>query len=307
MSETTPAPEARDGDSRAGLVLALTVYLLWGFLPLYLKLLAHIPALEVVAHRILWSLPLALVALLVMRRTAALRAAMGNPKMLAQAALTAGLVSVNWGVYVWAVSADRVIDAALGYYINPLFSVFLGAVLLGESLKPLQVAAIALAAVAVGILTWEAGTLPWIALTLAFSWGMYGFFRKTLLIGPNQGFTLEVLILSVPALGYVIWLEAQGAGHFLTTGARDTWLLLGCGVVTAVPLLIFANAAKRLRISTIGMMQYIAPTMVFALAVFVFKEPFSTAKLVAFTLIWSALVLFTISMLAQARARAVAG
>ncbi len=296
------APQPQNEDTLAGFLLALCVYSLWGFLPLYLKLLAHIPPAEVVAHRIIWSVPLAGVVLILVGRTRDLRAALASPKMVAQAALTAAFVSINWGVYVWAVTSGRTLDAALGYYINPLFSVFLAAVLLGERLTRLQAAAIALAALAVGILTWETGSLPWVSLALTFSWGFYAFFRKTLPIGPNQGFFLEVLILLGPSLAYVIFLEARGHGHFLAPGWRDTALLLGGGVVTAGPLMIYANAAKRLRLSTIGMMQYIAPTMIFLIAVFVFDEPFSQVKLVAFVLIWTALALFSIAMLRGRRA-----
>ena len=299
---TTPGNE----DSLAGFGFALAAYLFWGFLPLFMKLVAHISPAEVVAHRILWSVPIAGTVLVLIGRTADLRRALASPKMVMQAALTAALVSVNWGIYVWAIFAERALDAALGYYINPLFSVFLGAVLLGEKLRPLQMAAIGLAACAVALLTWEAGSLPWVALALATTWGFYAFFRKTLPIGPNQGFTLEVLILSLPALAYVLWLEAQGQGHFLRTGLRDTLLLLGCGAVTALPLMVYANAAKRLRMSTIGMMQYIAPTMIFLLAIFVFKEPFASTRFVAFGLIWAALGLYSISMLANARARSAA-
>lgn len=295
------AATARNEDSARGFAFALSAYLFWGFLPFYMKAVAHIPPAEVVAHRIIWSVPIAGAVLVGLGRTADVRAALANPRMVAQAALTAALVSVNWGIYVWAIGAGRALDTALGYYINPLFSVFLGAALLGERLRPLQMAAILLAAVAVAILTWETGSLPWVSLSLALSWGFYAFFRKTLPIGPNQGFFLEVLILSLPAAAYLVWLESTGAGHFLTTGSADTGLLLGCGFVTAIPLMVYANGAKLLRLSTIGMMQYIAPTMIFLIAVFAFGEPFAPAKMAAFALIWTALVLYTVSMLRQAR------
>ena len=304
MPADTPAlPQTASGDTLPGFFYALSAYLLWGFLPFYMKAVAHIPTVEVIAHRVLWSLPIAGAVLVVIGRTAALRAALRNPRMLAQGALTAALISVNWGIYVWAIGAGRALDTALGYYINPLFSVLLGAVLLGERLLPVQKAAIALAAAAVGLLTWETGTLPWVALALTLSWGFYAFFRKTLPIGPNQGFFLEVLILALPALGYVLWAAGRGEGHFLTGAPRDTALLLGCGVVTAVPLMLYANGAKLLRLTTIAMMQYIAPTMIFLVAVFVFREPFSTTRLVAFAMIWAALALFSGAMWAGARAR----
>ncbi|MBN9052281.1 MAG: EamA family transporter RarD, partial [Rhizobiales bacterium] len=233
-------------------------------------------------------------------------AALRSPRMLAMATLTAVLITVNWGIYVWAIGAGRAIETALGYYINPLFSVFLGAVLLKEKLGKAQMVAIALAACAVAILAFDAGGLPWVSIGLCFSWGFYAFFRKTLPVGPNQGFFLEVLLLSVPALAYVVWLEATGQGHFGDTGMADMLWLLACGIVTAVPLMIYANGAKLLRLSTIGIMQYIAPTMIFLIAVFAFGEPFGTTKLIAFGFIWAALFIYSGSMLHTARARRLA-
>lgn len=284
-----------------GFLFALSAYLLWGFLPFYMKAVAHIPSAEVVAHRIVWSVPIAGVLLLWLGRTADIGVALRTPRTLAMGALTAALITLNWGVYVWAIAADRALETALGYYINPLLSVFLGAVLLGERLDRAQQAAIGLAVIAVAILTWETGGLPWVSLALAVSWGFYAFFKKTLPIGPAQGFFLEILILSVPSLGYIAWLETQGLGHFGDTGPTDILLLLGCGLVTAVPLILYANGAKLLRLSTIGIMQYIAPTMIFVIAVFVFREPFSGERAVAFSLIWVALIIYSWSMFAQAR------
>lgn len=303
MADAKTPSGLEDGDSPRGFAFALTAYLLWGFLPFFMKAVAHIPATEVVAHRIVWSVPIAGLVLLWLGRTADIRAALRSPRMLAMATLTAALVTVNWGIYVWAIGADRAIETALGYYINPLFSIFLGAVLLKERPDRAQVVAIALAALAVAILAFDAGGLPWVSIGLCISWGFYAFFRKTLPIGPNQGFFLEVLLLSVPALGYIVWLEASGQGHFGDTGMGDVLLLLACGVVTAVPLMVYANGAKLLRLSTIGIMQYIAPTMIFIIAVFVFNEPFGTAKLVAFVFIWLALFIYSGSMLRSVRAR----
>ena len=221
-------------------------------------------------------------------RTADFKAALRSPRMLGMAALTAMLITVNWSLYVWAIAVGRTVETALGYYINPLVSVMVGAIVLGERLTRLQLAAVVLAAVAVVVLTVKSGKLPWVSLALAFSFAAYGFFRKTLPIGPSQGFLLEVLILSIPALAYVLYLEATGQGHFLTSTWQDTALLLCCGPVTAVPLLMFAFGAKLLRLSTIGIMQYIAPTMVFLIAVLAFGAPFRTAPAVAFVLPWAA-------------------
>lgn len=282
------------GDTRAGFLLALAAYLLWGFLPFYMKAVAHISPAEVVAHRIVWSVPIAAAVLVWLKRTDELKKAIRDPRMLAQAALTASIVSVNWGVYVWAIGAGRALETALGYYINPLFSIFLAFMLLGERLRPLQYAAIALAALAVLIVTWGEG-VPWVSLALTVSWGFYAYFRKALPIGPNQGFLLEVLILSVPALAYIAWLTATGKGVFFS-GGRDMWLLMFSGVVTAVPLMLYANGAKLLRLSTIGIMQYIAPSMIFVIAIFIFHEPFDATRAAAFALIWVALALYTFAM-----------
>ncbi|MHA6265654.1 EamA family transporter RarD [Aliiroseovarius sp. CAU 1755] len=289
-------------DTPQGLGLAISAYFLWGFLPLYMKAVAHMPAIEVVAHRVIWSVPVAGVILIATGRTRALREAIANPRMLMLAVLTAGLISVNWGIYVWAIAHEQALEAALGYYINPLFSILLGTVLLGERMNRAQMVAVALAFIAVVILTLDAGRLPVVAIGLTLTWGFYALCKKSLPIGPNQGFLLEVLILLIPALGCMVWLTAQGQSHFLLTGL-DTALLLGCGVVTAVPLMLYANGAKLLRLSTIAILQYIAPTMIFLVAVFVFGEPFEGAKQIAFPLIWLALVIYTTSMLRGMRRR----
>jgi len=306
MADENASGATQTGDSPRGFMFALVAYLLWGFLPFFMKAVAHIPAPEVVAHRIIWSVPLAGLVLVWLGRTSEVKAALRSPRMIAMATLTAVLITVNWGIYVWAIGAGRAIETALGYYINPLFSIFLGAVLLKEKPSPAQMVAIGLAACAVAILAFDAGGLPWVSLGLCFSWGFYTFFRKTLPIGPNQGFFLEVLLLSVPALGYVVWLEVTGRGHFGDTGTADVLWLLSCGIVTAIPLMIYANGAKLLKLSTIGILQYIAPTMIFIIAVFAFGEPFGTTKLVAFAFIWAALFLYSGSMLRMARAKRLA-
>ena len=298
MSDATqPRPAAQGEDSLPGYLFATSAYVLWGFLPLYMKALAHVSPIEVIVHRVVWSLPVALALLWLLGRTRDLKAALRSPRMLGMAAMTAAIISVNWGIYIWAIAAGRTLDAALGYYINPLFSIFLGAVLLRERIGRRQGVAIALAAVAVAILTWEAGRLPVVALGLTVTWGLYAFLKKWLPIGPNQGFALEVLILFPPALGWMLWLGVSGGGHFLEGSLSDTALLWGLGIVTAGPLILYANGAKKLRLSTIAVLQYIAPTMIFLTAVFVFHEPFSTVKAVAFALIWTALLIYTLPML----------
>ncbi|MFE3837044.1 EamA family transporter RarD [Pseudogemmobacter sonorensis] len=295
QSESARSESARS-ESRTGFFYALGAYLLWGLLPVYMKALSHVAPVEVVAHRVIWSVPVALGVLIWLGRTSDLRAALRQPRMLAMAAVNAALISVNWGIYVWAVGAGRALDAALGYYINPLFSVFLGAVLLGERLRPTQWLALGLAAGGVALVTWEAGSLPLVALSLTLTFGFYAYFKRALPIGPNQGFALEVLILLPFGIGFYLWFALRGESHFLTGNALDSLLLLGCGVVTAVPLILYANGAKRLRLTTIAMMQYIAPTMIFLTAVFVFGEPFGGRRLLAFGLIWSGLAIYTLAL-----------
>ena len=298
MSMTSEKPKPK-GDTREGFIIALATYFLWGFLPFYLKAVAHIPAAEVVAHRIVWSVPLAGAVILLSGKFAEIRRAFASPHTLALAALTAAIITINWGIYVWSIAAGRALESALGYYINPLFSIFLASALLGEKLTRLQIIAVLLAACAVIFLAVEQGHLPWVSIGLTFSWGFYAFFKRTLKVGATEGFFLEVLLLSVPASGYVIWLEAGSKGHFLADNTYDTMLLLFAGVVTAVPLIMYAHAAKLLRLSTIGIMQYIAPTMIFLVAIFAFGEPFGTVKLVAFMLIWTALALYSWSLFAN--------
>lgn len=292
-----PTLSANQGEARVGFACAMSAYLLWGFLPFFLKAVGHIPAAEVVAHRVVWSIPVAGAAILLAGRTAELKQALRNPRMIAMGALTATVLTVNWSLYVWAVGSGRAVEGALGYYINPLFSVFLAGLLLGERLKPAQVGAIALAVAAVALLGWESGGLPWVSLGLAGSWGVYALLKKMLPIGPNQGFFLEVLLLCPAALIYLAWIRFTDGGHFGPTGWGDVMLLLLSSPVTAVPLILYANGAKRLKLSTIAVMQYIAPTMVFLIAVFIFHEPFSAVRALAFALIWAALAVYTVSML----------
>lgn len=284
-------------DSLRGFGFALGAYLAWGVLPLFMKALAHISPAEVLVHRVIWSLPIALAVVIWTRRMGDIGAAFRQPRVLGMAVVMALLVSLNWGIYVWAIGAGHALDAALGYYINPLFSVFLGAVVLKERLSRPQMVALVIAAAAVALVTYEAGKLPLVALGLTATWGVYAFFKKSLPIGANQGFLLEIMLLTPFALGYFGYLLATGQGHFFAGVPRDTLLLGLCGVITAVPLMLYANGAKLLRLSTIAVMQYMIPTMIFLTAVFVFGEEFGAARMVAFPMIWAALILYTWSYL----------
>lgn len=282
-------------DHPRGFVFAVVAYLLWGFLPIYMKAVSQFPAAEVVAHRVIWSVPVAMILLIVLRRTSDLKTALRSKRILGMALITASLISVNWLTYVYAIATDRTLEAALGYYINPLCSVFLGFALLGEKLTQRQWVAIFITVLAVGVLSYEVGTLPWLSLILPITWAFYALFKRSFPIGPNQGFLLEVLILSPIALGYLIYLSLIGKNHFFAFDWTSTVLLVGLGAVTAIPLIVYANGAKLLKLSTIAMLQYIAPTLIFLVAVFLFGEEFGWAKRVAFPMIWVALLIFTSS------------
>ena len=289
-------------DTPRGFAFAGAAFLIWGTLPFYFKTLAHVPTVEVIAHRIIWAVPVALIVLIWLGRTDDLRAALRNSRMLGMAFVTAALISVNWGTYVWLIQSGRAMEAALGYYINPIFVVALGAGLLGDRLSVRQWGAVALACAAVVVLTVEAGALPIGALLLVFSWGGYAFFKRALPIGPNQGFTLEALILTPCAVGFLVWAYFQGDLFLARASGLDWIMLLGCGVITAVPLMLYANGAKGLTLSTIAIAGYTIPTMIFLISVFVFAEPFEGARRIAFPMIWGAMGLYIWEVLRKRRA-----
>lgn len=295
MPAETPEPTR-------GYAYALSAYLIWGLvLPIFLKALANVAPLEVLAHRILWALPLA-VAILVALGSWRGIGRLFRPRLLALAGLAAALISVNWGVYIYAVGAGHTVEAALGYYINPLVNVALAAVFLRERPSRVQLLAIALAAVGVLVLTVQTGGLPWVSLVLAVSFGIYGLIRKTMPLDASEGFFLEVLILTPFALALALWFVASGANHF-GAGARESWLLVMAGPLTAIPLILYAAGARLLRYTTIGLLQYLSPTLIALTAVFVFGEPFGTPQAVAFAFIWTALAIYTGAMLHGRRAR----
>jgi chloramphenicol-sensitive protein RarD len=297
MSNKPPA-----ADPPQGIAFALGAYLWWGLLPLYMKALVHIPPAEVLAHRVLWSLPVAALLLTLTRKWGALRAALRSWRLLGMAAATATLLSINWGIYIWAISTERTLEAAMGYFINPLFSILLGAWLLREPLSKLQWTAVGLVTVAVVVFTAEAGQLPWGALGLVLSWSLFALLKKELPLGANEGFFIEIAMLATPALLYLGVAEHQGSATFGHGDWGDSLMLAAAGIVTTVPLVLYGNGAKLLRLSTIGILQYSAPTMIFLIAVFVFHEPFGPGKLVGFVLIWIALLLYTAPMLIKRRA-----
>lgn len=287
---------------RNGPLLAALAYILWGIFPIYIKQVAQVPALEVVAHRSVWSLVFMLALLAVLKRFAWLREVVRQPKVLAVFTLSALLLSANWLVYVWAVSHDRLLDASLGYFINPLVNVMLGFLVLHERPRPWQWAAVALAAAGVLWLAIAAGQLPWIALVLAASFGLYGLLRKTATLGAIEGLTLETLVLAPLTIGVLLWFSLGGRGAFARGDlALDVWLVLA-GPFTAVPLLLFAAGARRVTMATLGLLQYLGPTIGFLLGVFVYHEPFDPARGVGFALIWTALLIYSGESLLRLRA-----
>jgi len=287
----------------AGFVAALCAYGAWGLLPFYMKAVSHIPIIEIVAHRVIWAVPVTGILLLCLGRTHDLVKALKSPKTLLLACLTSALISVNWILYIWAVSNYRTLDAALGYYINPLFNVLVGALFLRERLNRPQWIAVALAFVAVVLLTIELQGLPFLALALPVTFGCYSLLRKSLPIGAAQGFMLEVLILFFPALAAEIFFIIKGTSLFWQTQSFDPLLLLAAGPITALPLILFTLGARALSFITIGLMQYIVPTALFVIAIFVFHEPFSLNQLIAFALIWTGLALYSFATIKQMRRR----
>ena len=288
------------GASR-GLAFAVGAYGIWGLcLPLYMKALSHVSPLEIVGHRVIWAIPCGILLLWWQGLLPGLARHLRDPRTFALATLTAALISVNWGVYVYAITSGQALSAALGYYINPLVNVLLGAVFLAERPDRTQGAAVALAALGVAIMTAKAGGLPWMSLVLAGSFGTYGLLRKVVPVGATEGFTLEVLILAVPAMALLAALPGEGPLHHTGT---DMALLIGAGPLTAVPLILYAAGARLLHYATIGILQYIVPTLIFLTAVFLFDEPFGLWQLVAFAFIWSALAVYSWSLLDSARAR----
>jgi len=291
----------------AGLAAGIAAYACWGFVPLYFKAVSAAPPLEVLAHRIAWSLVLLL--LLVSRRgqRGALRAVLRPGRTLAMLSAASVLIAVNWLVYIWAVAAGRVMEGSLGYFINPLVSVALGVVVLGERLERPVGIAVAVASLGVVWLTLGLGHPPWIALTLAFSFGSYGLLRKLVPVGAVLGLCVETLLLAPLALGYLGVVGASGRLAFASGSLRLDVLLLLAGPITAVPLLLFAAAARRLPLSTLGFLQYLSPTLQLLLAVLVFKEPLDAARAGAFAFIWTGLAIFTIHSLREGWTRIVSG
>ncbi len=277
-----------------GIVFASLAYLAWGLFPLYFLQVAEVPALEVVMHRTVWSMLFMLVLLLVLRRWAWLRGLSRQPKILAAFALSAMLLASNWLVYVWAVQHQHLLDASLGYFINPLVNIALGFFFLHERPRRLQWLAVAIATLGVGWLAWQTGHPPWVALTLGLTFGFYGLLRKVATLGAMEGLTLETMMLTPFAIGAIAWWTWQGSSAMSQGHTATNLWLLAAGPLTAIPLLLFAAGARRIPMTTLGLLQYIGPTLQFTLGVYVFHEAFSPSRLIGFVLIWSALLLYSV-------------
>jgi chloramphenicol-sensitive protein RarD len=289
---------------RRGLALGLGAYLCWGFLPLYFPLLAPAGPVEIIAHRVVWSLLFCLVILLVTRTWGAFTTALRDRRMLATLALAGVLVGINWLVYVYGVLSGHTIDTALGYYINPLVTVAFAVLLLGERLRPAQWLAIGTGAAAVVVITVGVGRLPWIALTLAGSFGVYGLIKNRVgrTVPALASLAVETAVLSPVALAYLAWLGATGASQLGANGPAHTTALVASGIITAIPLLLFGGAARRLPLSVVGLLQYLAPTLQFLIGVLVFGEEMPAARWWGFALVWMALVILTADGLRTGRA-----
>ncbi|WP_208281372.1 EamA family transporter RarD [Massilia oculi] len=277
---------------RSGIIYAALAFLCWGLFPIYFHALGDVPPMQILAHRMLWSLGFLLIVLVLRRQWKWLNV-VRQPRVFFSFVLSAVLLSANWLVYIWSVTNHHVIEASLGYFINPLVNIMLGYLILKERLRTIQWVAIAIAALGVAWLTWQTGTVPWIALFLAFSFGSYGLLRKTAALGALEGLSFETVVLFPLAAAYVIWLTVNGQNVFINTDSDTTRVLLVmAGPLTAIPLLLFASGARRIPLSILGLLQYLSPTLQFLLGVWLFKEAFTADRLVGFALIWSALILF---------------
>jgi len=286
-----------------GILYAAAAYIIWGLLPLYWKALQGVPALEILAHRIVWSLIFVSVILTVRHKWSFVKPALRDRRIVLTFVASGLLLSVNWFTYIWAVNDGHIVETSLGYFINPLVNVLLGYVVLKERMRPAQWAAIALAAAGVLYLTLSYGSFPWIALTLAFSFGTYGLLRKTAKLNSAEGLAMETAVLFLPAAGYLLLLQSQGAGSFAGGDLSTTLLLFFAGAATSIPLLFFAAGARLILLASLGLLQYIAPTLQFLIGVLVYDEPFGISRLIGFSIIWLALILYSAEGLAHYRRR----
>lgn len=276
-------------------------FFIWGLFPLYWRLLSAVPPTQIMAHRIVWCAALAGGFLTFSKGPMWWRAVVAQPRLLAMLCASALMIGTNWWLYIWAVNAGHIVETSLGYFINPLVSVLLGVVVLREKLRPGQWLAVAIAAVGVAYITWSFGALPWIALTLALSFGTYGLLRKLAVVPAVDGLAIESSVLFLPALGYLLLMESRGMGVFGHLSLHTSILLGVAGIVTALPLVLFAYGARRIPLATVGFLQYIAPTLQLLIGVFVFHESFTHTHLIGFGAIWAALLIYMLDGLLRPR------
>ena len=285
--------------AKQGVIFALCAYTFWGIAPVYFKLVKQVPAFEILAHRIIWAFVLVLILILAMRRMDRILPIVRSPKLVFRLAIATVLLAGNWFLFIWAINTDHLLDASLGYYINPLLNVAIGMLFFGEKMRRLQLVAIALAVVGVGIQVVTFGAVPWVALALASSFATYGAIRKRLPVDSISGLWLETAILAPVMLSYLVFFAQSSASDLTTNPWHLNALLVAAGLVTTIPLLCFTAAAQRIRYSTLGFFQYIAPSLMFLLAVLVYGEPLQESKLITFVIIWSALALYSIDSVIQ--------
>jgi chloramphenicol-sensitive protein RarD len=288
-------------ESRRGLLLGVAAYGLWGAFPLYWPLLEPAGAIEILAHRIVWSLVVMGILVLALQRRQVVRGLVADRRVFRLLALAACLVTVNWATYIWSVNNGHVVESSLGYFINPLVTVLMGVFILGERLRPVQWGAMGVAALAVGVLTVDYGRLPWVALILAFSFGSYGLCKKQANAPAIESLTLETMVIGPVALAYVGWLTWHAESSFGSHGVGHALLLMTTGIVTAVPLVCFGGAAIRVPMVTLGLLQYLAPLLQFGLGIVYFHEDMPAGRWIGFGLVWVALVIFTVESLRRRR------
>jgi chloramphenicol-sensitive protein RarD len=286
-------PSTSQKESLSGVLFASSAFLIWGLSPIYWKALRDIPALEIIMHRVIWSCLFLVIVLVFIGCRTEFTTAVKKPRTFMILLPSTLLLGFNWFIYIWSVNNDHVLQASLGYFINPLINVLLGMVFLKERLRRLQTVSLILAGVAVLYLTLQYGEFPWIALSLAFAFGFYGLIRKVAPISSLVGLSVEMLLLSGPALAYILFLHAKGVGALFRISVKIDLFLMGSAFLTAFPLLLFILGTRRLNLSTIGFLQYIAPSCMFILGVFLFNEPLSSAQIFAFVLIWTALFIYS--------------
>lgn len=286
-----------------GVLYGISAYLMWGFFPIYFKALQVVPSLEIMLHRVVWSFIFVASLIILRQEWPKLRESLRKPRLLLVYILSALLLATNWLVYIYGINSGQIVETSLGYFINPLVSVALGVIILRERLRPLQWAAIGIAALAVIYLTVQVGSPPWIALALAFSFGLYGLIKKIAPLGALQGLSLETGLLFLPAALYLLYSYFQGMGAFGREGLSVTILLALAGIITALPLLLFSSAARAISLTLLGILQYIAPTVQFLLGVYLYNEVFTLTRLIGFSLIWVALLIFTFEGLNERRKR----